>query len=86
MTTRSDVFTLDSLAWALRAAGRLDEATDVMTKALAAGTEDGRLFLHAATIAAANGRHADAGRWARKAHSLRFTLLPSELDLLGRVL
>ena len=86
MTARSDVFTLDSLAWALRAAGRLDEATDVMTKALAAGTEDGRLFLHAATIAAANGRHADAGRWARKAHSLRFTLLPSELDLLRRVL
>ena len=86
MTNRSDVFTLDSLAWALRSAGRLDEAADVMTQALAAGTEDGRLFLHAATIAAANGRHADAGRWARKAHSLRFTLLPSELELLGRVL
>jgi Flp pilus assembly protein TadD len=86
MAKRGDNFTLDSLAWALRSAGRFDEAAGVMTKALAAGTEDGRLFLHAAAIAADNGRPAEAGRWARKAHALRFTLLPSELDLLRRVL
>jgi hypothetical protein len=55
-----------------------------MTRALAEGTEDGRLFLHAAVIAAADGRRADAARYARKAHALRFTLLPSELGVLRR--
>ena len=53
-----------------------------MARALAEGTEDGRLFLHAAVIAAADGRPADAARWARKARTLRFTLLPSELGVL----
>jgi tetratricopeptide (TPR) repeat protein len=83
--SRSDIFTLDALAWALASAGELGEAAAVMTKALAEGTEDGRLFLHAAVIAAADGRSADSARWARKAHRLRFTLLPSELELLRGV-
>lgn len=82
MDTRHDVFTLDALAWALASSGRAQEASTVMAKALAEGTEDGRLFLHAAVIAAANGRTADAARFARKAHALRFTLLPSELGVL----
>jgi tetratricopeptide (TPR) repeat protein len=82
MNTRQDVFTLDALAWALAANGNLAEASTVMTRALAEGTEDGRLFLHAAVIAAADGRHADAARYTRKAHALRFTLLPSELGVL----
>ena len=43
---------------------------------------DARLFLHAAVIAAADGRSADAARWAGKARHLRFTLLPSELGVL----
>jgi tetratricopeptide (TPR) repeat protein len=82
---RNDIFTLDSLAWALASAGRLDEASAVMTRALAEGTQDGRLFVHAASIATAQGRAADAARWARQARTLRFTLLPSELELLRRV-
>jgi tetratricopeptide (TPR) repeat protein len=82
---RRDVFTLDSLAWALASSGQLDEAATLMTQALAEGTADGRLFLHAAVIAAAGGRAADAARWASRARTLRFTLLPSELDLLRRV-
>jgi tetratricopeptide (TPR) repeat protein len=85
MSNRLDIFTLDSLAWALASAGNVEEASAVMTRALAEGTEDGRLFVHAAVIAAADGRVADAARWARKARSLRFTLLPSELELLARV-
>ena len=55
-----------------------------MARALAEGTEDGRLFFHAAVIAAADGRPADAARWARQAHRLRFTLLPSELGVLRK--
>jgi tetratricopeptide (TPR) repeat protein len=84
LVNRQDVFTLDALAWALSAAGQIDEASTLMTRALAEGTEDGRLFLHAAVIAAADGRPADAARYARKAHALRFTLLPSELGVLRR--
>jgi tetratricopeptide (TPR) repeat protein len=82
MDRRHDVFTFDALAWALASSGQAQEASAVMAKALAEGTEDGRLFLHAAVIAAANGRTADAARLARKAHALRFTLLPSELGVL----
>jgi len=79
---RSDVFTLDALAWALARAGRVGEASSLMTRALAEGTQDGRLFLHAAAIAAAGGCSEDAARWARKARTFRFTLLPSELGVL----
>ena len=82
MGERQDVFTLDALAWALASAGQIQEASALMTRALAEGTEDGRLFLHAAVIAAADGRPADAARYRRKAHALRFTLLPSELGVL----
>lgn len=79
---RSDVFTLDALAWALARAGHVDEASTVMARALAEGTQDGRLFFHAAAIAAASGHPIDAAQWASKARTFRFTLLPSELGVL----
>jgi tetratricopeptide (TPR) repeat protein len=84
LAKRADVFTLDAVAWALAANGQLREAAPLMARALAEGTEDGRLFLHAAVIAAADGRPADAARWAEKARRLSFTLLPSELGVLRR--
>ena len=79
---RGDIFTLDALAWALANAGELTEASAVMQRALAEGTQDARLFVHASVIAGAAGRSADAKRWAVKAHALHFTLLPSELGVL----
>ena len=79
---RADIFTLDALAWALASAGEIREAAPLMKRALAEGTQDARLFLHAAAIAAADGRRADARRWAGKARALQFTLLPSELGVL----
>jgi tetratricopeptide (TPR) repeat protein len=79
---RSDVFTLDALAWSLVRAGEVREASTLIDRALAEGTDDGRLFLHAAVIAAADGRPRDAARWERKARRHRFTLLPSELGVL----
>ena len=85
LDTRADLFTLDALAWALFAGGHAAEASAAMTRALHEGTQDGRLFVHAAAIAAAENREADAARWARKARALRFTLLPSELEVLDRV-
>lgn len=82
---RHDVFTLDALAWAELAAGQTAVAVSTIERALAEGTRDARLFLHASVIAAAGGRRAEAARWAREAHALRFTLLPSELRLLNNV-
>jgi Tetratricopeptide repeat. len=76
--SRSDVFTHDALAWSLAAAGNLAEAHSEMQCALAEGTEDARLFFHAAVIASQAGDVADAERWLRKASELSQLLLPSE--------
>jgi tetratricopeptide (TPR) repeat protein len=76
--SRSDVFTHDALAWSLAAAGKLAEAHSEMQRALAEGTEDARLFFHAAVIASQAGQAADAERWLRKASELSQLLLPSE--------
>ena len=84
LRARADVFTLDAHAWALAATGRLDEAREVMGRALAEGTRDARLFLHAGAIDAAAGRHHEARRWLKQAEQLRATLLPSEAAELTR--
>jgi tetratricopeptide (TPR) repeat protein len=82
---RSDVFTYDALAWSLAAAGNVAEARCEMQRALAEGTEDGRLFFHAAIIASQAGEAADAKRWLRKASGLSHLLLPSERDELQKL-
>jgi len=78
LASRSDVFTHDALAWSLAAAGNLAEAQSEMQCALAEGTEDARLFFHAAVIASQAGHAVDAERWLRKARELSQLLLPSE--------
>jgi tetratricopeptide (TPR) repeat protein len=80
LRARADVFTLDAHAWALASAGRLAEAREVIGRALAEGTEDARIFLHAGVIHAAAGQPREATRWLSKAVRLRATLLPSEAD------
>ncbi len=82
LSVRRDVFTEDARAWALAAAGRLEEAQAAMERALSAHTRDARLFLHAGVIAASVGRRADARRWFTEVDRLRATLLPSELEIL----
>jgi tetratricopeptide (TPR) repeat protein len=76
--SRSDVFTHDAFAWSLAAAGNLGEAYSEVQRALAEGTEDGRLFFHAAIIASQTGHAADAERWLCRASGLSHLLLPSE--------
>ena len=77
-TTRSDVFTHDAMAWALAANGRNEEAWQEMQSALAEGTKDGRLYFHAAAIAAKAGHTDEAQAWLGKANGMAQTLLPSE--------
>ena len=81
---RADVITLDTLAWALRAAGNIEEARTYSERALAEGTEDARLFYHAGVIAAASGHKNEAERWFDKARAIQQMLLPSERAQLGK--
>jgi tetratricopeptide (TPR) repeat protein len=78
LNIRADVFTLDTLAWALRAVDRYQEARAFSARALAENTQDARLFYHAGVIAAAAGQREEAKRWVAKATVLQHTLLPSE--------
>jgi tetratricopeptide (TPR) repeat protein len=52
---RQDIFTGDTLAWALYQAGRLDEAQAAIERALRTGSRDRTIRYHAAAIAAARG-------------------------------
>jgi tetratricopeptide (TPR) repeat protein len=82
LNNRADVFTLDAVAWAEEAAGKITEARVYSKQALQEGTEDGRLFLHAAVIAQAAGDHEEATRLLVKANALQQMLLPSEKEIL----
>ncbi len=48
--SRKDIFTCDSLAWALFKNGRTAEAKKLMNEALRTGTKDTRINLHATMI------------------------------------
>ncbi len=54
--TRKDIYGYDVVAWALHACGRDAEAREMMTHALALGTQDAMLFYHASMIDRALGR------------------------------
>lgn len=82
LKVRQDVFTWDALAWALRASGQVEQADEAMRKALAEGTRDARLFLHAGVIDSERGRLAEAKQYLAKARQSAQTLLPIERDLL----
>ena len=78
LEARGDIFTFDALAWALHSAGHTADARGAIAKALAEGTEDARLFYHAAAIAAAAGRRGEAAEWTQRSHAIRQMLYPSE--------
>jgi hypothetical protein len=82
LETRTDVFTQDALAWALAADGQWSQAREPLAKALAEGTQDARLFLHAAVIASRAGQLDEALGWVEKLQPLLHCLLPSERALL----
>ena len=80
LQSRADIFTHDVLAWALAAGGRFVEAWSHMEKALAEGTIDARLFLHAGVLAAKRGHTSIADHYLTKARALQHMLLPSEQE------
>jgi tetratricopeptide (TPR) repeat protein len=82
LNSRADVFTHDALAWSLAACGRLEEARQQIAQALVEGTQDARLFFHAAMIAHKAADERTAQHFAAKARELRRLLLPIERDQL----
>jgi len=80
MNTRADVFTMDTLAWALNANGRLHEAREYSKKALSEGTQDARLFYHAGCIALSAGDAVEAERSFALSDRIKQMLMPSERD------
>lgn len=50
VSARRDIYTWDCVAWALFKNGKISEAADAMSKALAQGTKDALLFFHAGMI------------------------------------
>ncbi len=85
LSERADIFTRDALAWALLAAGKFSEARTQSNLALAEGTEDARLFFHAAMIAEAIGNSQEALALSQKATALRQMLFPSEQNQLAEL-
>jgi tetratricopeptide (TPR) repeat protein len=85
LDTRRDVFTHDALACSLAAAGRWSDAEKETQLALAEGTQDARLFLHAGMIANALSRFIEAETFFAKASALQQMLLPSEREQLRNV-
>jgi tetratricopeptide (TPR) repeat protein len=75
---RQDVHSHDALAWALAANGEYAAAEIAARSALAEGTRDPRMFLHAGIIAEKRGNLAEATALLSKAASFDDTLLPSE--------
>jgi tetratricopeptide (TPR) repeat protein len=64
---RDDIFTNDTLAWALYRTGEFDQAWAASERARRTGTRDRRILYHAAAIAAARGDRASARRFAAQA-------------------
>ena len=86
LTNRSDVFTLDAMAWVLKANGRLAESRDYSQKSLREGTCDARLFYHAGSIALASGNYQDTRLWFKRADAIKQMLMPSERNDLAQQL
>jgi tetratricopeptide (TPR) repeat protein len=82
---RRDIYTLDALAWAQSSKGDAAEAWKTMSSALALGTADARLYLHAAAISKQAGETARAKLYAAKAAKFAFSLLPGERIRLKRL-
>jgi len=78
LRSRSDVFTLDALAWAQASAGNLAEAHANILRALREGTQDARLFYHGGSILSKAGNKSRARELLLRAVHMQQLLLPSE--------
>jgi tetratricopeptide (TPR) repeat protein len=82
LTNRGDVLTQDALAWARESSGDHTGAAVAIASALAARTQDARIFFHAGEIALSCGQPASARTYFDEAQKYAGTLTPSEKALL----
>lgn len=78
LSDRTDVHTLDALAWALTSVGFHQEAYDIGKHVVQENTQDARFFYHLSVIALRVGKKEEAMQWRKKAFDLEHMLLPSE--------
>jgi hypothetical protein len=80
LALRQDIYGYDAYAWALHANGRDAEALDAINKALALGTADAKLYLHAGLIEIANGLTDQGKAHLQQALALNPTISPLVVD------
>jgi tetratricopeptide (TPR) repeat protein len=78
LKSREDAFTMDAVAWALRANGQAAPALEYSQRSLAEGTQDARLFYHAGCIAMDCGHNVEATSLFSRADAIKQMLFPSE--------
>lgn len=83
---RKDIFTCDTLAWALYKKGQFAEAKAAMDEALRLGTRDARLHYHAGMIAHALGDRQAAARHLRLALDINSSFDTLQADAARRTL
>jgi len=77
---RKDVYGYDAYAWALLAAGRIDDAAAAIDDAMALGTPDPRIAYHAGMIAMASGQESEARALLQRAVAASAALPPLQVE------
>lgn len=83
---RKDIFTCDSLAWALFKNGRLSEAGKMIAEALRTGTKDARINYHAGIIYKSMNERAKAARHLRLGAALNSSFDPVQSESARKML
>ncbi|MBA3357183.1 MAG: tetratricopeptide repeat protein [Pyrinomonadaceae bacterium] len=83
---RKDIFTCDTLAWALYKKGQFAEARKAADEALRLGTRDARLLYHAGMIAHALGEYAAAAKHLRAALAINPSFDVLQVEVARRTL
>ena len=76
LALRKDIYGYDAYAWALHANGRDAEALDAIDQAMALGTADAKIYLHAGLIEIANGLTDQGKAHLQQALALNPTVSP----------
>jgi tetratricopeptide (TPR) repeat protein len=84
--SRKDIFTCDSLAWALFKTGQVEEAKKLINEALRTGTKDARINYHAGIIFKALNAPDKAGRYLKLGAALSSSFDPVQSDQAKKML
>jgi tetratricopeptide (TPR) repeat protein len=84
--TRSDIYTLDALAWCLLKLGRLPEAKSTIAQAMRLGTHDARIYYHAGIIHYQDGNPETARQYLHQALQINPTFDPIQAKIAKNLL